>query len=141
MTRMRSSLFTFLLVVPSAFAGGKDPSSLAPAYDAKTEIQFEGQVAGTREVSTGPLQGVYLTVTAKGESTDLYLAPVAFIKMIDAHFNAGETVEVTGSKVVFNGKDLVLTRELRLGKTTLALRDKNGSPNWLWTTKGFPSGL
>lgn len=143
MTRMRSALMTFLLAVPGTFAGGKDPAVAAPAYDTKTEIQFEGSVSEVRQVSSGALIGTFLTVKTKAESVDLYLGPVEFIKMFDIQFKNGDAVEVTGSKVKIDGKDLVLGREVRLGngKTTLVLRDAKGSPNWLWMSKSFPSGL
>lgn len=141
MTRMRSAVMMFLLAVPGAFAGGKDPAPAAPAYDTKTEIQFEGSVTKVRQVSSGALLGAFLTVKTKAESIDLYLGPAEFIKLFDMQFKNGDAVEITGSKVKFDGNDLVLAREVKLGKTTLVLRDANGSPNWLWMSKNFPSGL
>lgn len=141
MTRMRNSLLTFLLVVPGAFAGGKEPATPGPVYDAKTEVQFEGVITEVRQVAEGPLDGVYLNVKTKAESLELYLAPVQFVKMLDVPLKTGDTVEVTGSKVNYNSKALILTRELKVGKTGFEFRDKTGSPNWLWITKGFPSGL
>jgi hypothetical protein len=141
MTRMRSSVLSFLLVVPGAFAGGKEPAAPGPVYDAKAEIQFEGTVSEVRQVSQDPVKGVYLNVKTKSEAVDVYLAPGEFLKMLDVQFKAGDSVEVTGSKVPYNGKDLVLARTVRVGKTTFAFRDKTGSPNWLWIIKGYPSGL
>jgi len=141
MIRMRSALVTFLLFVPGVFAGGKDPAAAGPAYDSKTEIQFQGSVTEVRQVSSGALTGTFLTVKSKSESVDLYLGPPEFIKLFNMQFKDGDAVEVIGSKVKFDGADLVLGREVRLGKTTLVLRDAKGSPNWLWMSKGFPSGL
>jgi hypothetical protein len=141
MIRTRNSLFTLLLVMPGTFAGGKDPMAPAPAYDTTTEVQFEGVVSEVRQVSSGPLQGIYLTVKTKSESVDLYLGPAEFIKLFDVQFKNGNGVEVTGSKVKFEGRDLVLGREVRLGKTTLVLRGAKGAPNWMWLSRSFPTGL
>jgi hypothetical protein len=61
---------------------------------------------------------------------------------MDVPLRAGsKDVGVTGSKVKFDGNDLVLARELRVGKTVLSLRDEKGFPNWLWVTRGITSGF
>ena len=141
MTRLRSSLLSFLMVMPGVFAGAKDPAVTAPAYDTKTETQFEAIVGEARQVSSGALIGTFLTVKYKGESLDVYLGPDEFVKLFEVQFKAGHEVQVTGSKVKFEGKDLILAREVEIGKVTLRLRDGQGSPNWLWMKKSFPTGL
>ena len=41
---------------------------------------------------------------------------------------------------VFEGADLILSREIRLDHTTLRVRDKDGSPLWKYFLKTIPTG-
>jgi len=94
-------------------------------------------IGGVHEISSGALVGVYLTVKTRTADVELYLGPSEFIKMFDVHFKSGDDIRATGSKVKFENKDLVLARELEVGKSliTLTLRDAKGTPQWLWMTK------
>lgn len=138
---LEKSLFALLLTIPGAPAASKEAVAPAPGYDLKAEVQFEGLIGDVREVTSGTLEGIFLTVKTKNENVNLYLDPVPFIKLFHMQLKAGEGVEVTGSKVKFESKDLVLGREVQIGKTTLVLRSADGSPNWLWMVKDYPSGL
>lgn len=127
----------------AAFGGGKDPkTSAGPAYDRGSESKFLGKIAEVREVPKGELPGgIYLTVkTEKGDSVNVYVGPREFVKIFDVTFKAGEEVEVLASKVKFEGGDIFLAREIRMGQVTLILRDDTGAPNWEWG-KAFPTGL
>jgi hypothetical protein len=65
-----------------------------------------------------------------------------FIKLMAMPIRNGlKDVGITGSKVKFEGTDLVLARELRIEKTVLSIRDETGFPNWLWATRtGIATG-
>jgi hypothetical protein len=129
--------------VTPAFGGGKDAAIDVPQYNIKTEVDFIGAIAKVREVPRGEaLAGIHLTIQSKGDAIEVYLGPADFIKLMDVPLRAGsKDVGVTGSKVKFDGNDLVLARELRVGKTVLSLRDEKGFPNWLWVTRGITSGF
>jgi hypothetical protein len=129
--------------VAPAFGGGKDAASDVPQYNIKTEVDFIGAIVKVREVPRGEaFAGIHLTIQSKGEAIEVYLGPADFIKLMDMPLRAGlKDVGVTGSKVKFDGNDLVLARELRVDKTVLSLRDEKGFPNWLWTTRGTTSGF
>ena len=45
-------------------------------------------------------------------------------------FAKGDSIEVTGSKVTQGGTPYVIAREVIKDGTTLALRDKSGTPQW-----------
>ncbi len=127
----------------AAFGGGKDPKSPAgPAYDRSSETKFIGKIVEVREVPAGQvLAGIHLTVKMeKGENVNVYVGPRAFVKIFDVTFSAGQEVEVLASKVKFEDGEIFLAREIRMGQTTLILRDDNGSPNWEWG-RAFPTGL
>lgn len=141
MSWLQKCLFSMLLTMPGALAGAKETVAPAPEYDLKTEVQFEGIIGDVREVTIGALQGIFLTVKTTSDTVDVYLGPAEFIEFFGVHFKIGKGLEVSGSKVKFEGKGLVLGREIRVGKTTLVLRTADGSPNWLWMAKGYPGGL
>lgn len=138
---LQNFLCALLLIIPGALAGSKDPVAPVPGYDLKTEGQFEGFISDVSEVTSGVLQGVFLRVKTKNENVDLYLGPAEFMKLFDMRLRIGNDVVVIGSKVKFENNVLVLGREVRIGRTTLVLRSADGTPNWLWVVRSYPSGL
>ena len=132
-----------LLLALSAFGGGKDAKSTVPDYPRATETKFMAKVVESREVGKeSVLEGVYLTVTVKTDTLKVYVGPKDFVKLFGVTFKAGEEIEVTGAKVQFEGSDLILARELRMGHVTLILRDDSGWPNWDYNKpRAFPTGL
>jgi hypothetical protein len=132
-----------LALVASAFGGGKDPAAGAPPqYNVKSEIDFVGTIVKVSEVPAGEaFAGIHLTMQSKGDAIEVYLAPADFMKLMAVPLHPGmKLVGITGSKVKFEGNDLVLARELRSEKTVLILRDETGFPNWLWARPGIATG-
>ena len=122
------------LAVPS---GQKDTAPAAePRYDTATNIDVMMVVTDVKDVAEGnPLSGMHLIVRresakAKSETTDVYLAPDDYMKGCGCHFAKGDRIQVKGSRVKYNGGPAVLARELRLGATTVFLRDEHGVPYW-----------
>lgn len=145
MKSIASSVMTLALVLGAAqaFGGDKDPDSNAPQYNVKTEVAIKGTVEKVRVVPVGEaFAGVHITlkVIKTGESQDVFISPAEFLKFMDVTFHAGmKDVTVTGSKVKFEGNDLVLAREARIENVVLSLRDEKGFPNWLWITHSGPT--
>jgi hypothetical protein len=144
MKTIASSVMAVALVVgiTPVFGGDSDPARV-PQYNVKTEIEFRGTIAKMREVPPGnAYAGVHLTIqTAKSETFEIYLGPADFIKFVGMPLRQGlKDVTVIGSKVKFEGNDLVLARELRVENSVFSLRDEKGFPNWLWIT-GTATGL
>lgn len=131
-----------LLMAMSAFGGGTDAKVAAPAYQRSAETKFIAKVAEVREVSKGGLEGIYLTVTVKSDTLNVYVGPAAFVKIFGVAFTPGEEIEVTGAKAQVNGADVILAREIALGRVTLILRDEDGWPNWDYNKpRPYPTGL
>jgi hypothetical protein len=132
-------------VVP-AFGGDKDPAdNNVPQYNVKSEVDFKGTIAKVREVPVGEaFAGIHLTINSfkGGEVLEVFVGPADFLKLMDMKFHPGkDTIGVTGSKVKFEGNDMVLAREVRIGQVILSLRDEKGFPNWLWATRtGISTG-
>lgn len=144
MKRIAGSLFTliFALGTASAFDGNTIVSSPAPSYNPKTELEVSGQIAGVREASSGVLRGTFLTVKTRTATVEVYLGPTDFIKMFGVELRNGDDVTAVGSKVKVENKEIVLGRDLEVGKVKLTLRDEKGDPNWLWMNKTeIPTGF
>jgi DNA/RNA endonuclease YhcR with UshA esterase domain len=60
----------------------------------------------------------------------LHLAATKYVKSYEMVFNKGDEVEVTGSKVKFNGADTILVREITRGQDSFVFRDEKGKPVW-----------
>jgi len=132
------------LGVAPGFGGGKDPTVGLPQYNLKTETNFVGTIAKVREVPIGEaFAGIHVTMQSKSETIEVYLGPADFIKLMGMPLRPGvKDVTVIGSKVKFEGSDLVLARELRIDHTELLLRDEKGFPNWIWAAVGaIPTGF
>jgi len=114
-------LFTF--GASSAFGSDIPAPGPEPTYNTQTEIEVTGVIGGVHEILNGVLVGVYLTVKTKTADVELYLGPSKFIKMFDVQFKNEDDIKAIGSKVKFEDKDLVLAREVEIGKITLTLRD------------------
>jgi hypothetical protein len=142
MKTILGAVITLALITP-AFGGGKDPAAGVPQYNVKSETDFVGTILKIREVPAGEaFAGVHLTMQNKNETIDVFLGPADFIKLMAMPLRQGlKDVGITGSKVKFEGNDLVLARELRVEKTVLSIRDETGFPNWLWLTRtGISTG-
>lgn len=135
--KLASSLTTLLIASSGVFAG--DPT---PGYNLKTETEITGSIGSVSQISTGALQGVFLTVKTKGDTLDVYLAPADFIKIFDVQLKPGVEITATGSKVKFGDKEIMLARAVGIGKVDLILRDPKGTPQWLWMNRhDIPTGL
>ncbi|SPE37449.1 conserved exported hypothetical protein [Candidatus Sulfopaludibacter sp. SbA3] len=118
------------LLAPRAASAGQ-PAPAEPRYDPGATVEFDGIVTETREVPrSSPMRGLHLTVDTGRESLDVYLAPMEFMKGFDFSFAKGDRINVTGSKVKFNGGAVVLAKEVRRQGQTVYLRDASGSPYW-----------
>lgn len=108
-------------------------SQAVPKYDPSTETVFKGTVVEVRDrqcpVSGGMGSHVVLSLQ-DGSTIEVHLASTKFVKSYDLVFNKGDQLEVTGSKVKFEGVDTIFAREVKRGDDTFVFRDKNGKPVW-----------
>ena len=132
-----------LLLALSAFGGGKDPKPATPEYSRGAETKFIAKVVEAKEVGKeSALPGIYLTVTVKTDTVKVYVGPKEFVNLFGVTFKAGEEIEITGAKAQFEGGELILAREIAIGRVTLILRDESGWPNWDYNKpRALPTGL
>jgi DNA/RNA endonuclease YhcR with UshA esterase domain len=126
-------LFVAVTTAPG-FAVQKSSSSAdVPKYDPATEATYKGVVEDVKDyvcpVSGG--MGSHLTLKlADGKTIEVHVATTQFLKAYEFIFKSGDQVEVTGSKVKFQGVDTIFAREIKRGNEIMVLRDKEGKPAW-----------
>ena len=104
-----------------------------PKYDPTTEAVFKGTVQEVTDrqcpVSGGMGSHVLLQL-GDGTTIEVHLATTKFLKTYELVFNKGDEIEVTGSKVKFEGVDTIFARQVKHGNDTYVFRDKDGRPVW-----------
>jgi hypothetical protein len=132
-----------LLLAPAAFAaqrgmqwhgsGGWGPGSqYHRLYDTSTVQTMSGEVVSVDHVTPmqGMSSGIHMTVKTATETVSVHLAPSWYLENQDVKLEPKDTVEVTGSRITFQGKPAVIAAEVRKGEEVLKLRDDNGFPVW-----------
>jgi len=56
--------------------------------------------------------------------------PAWYIQRQDMKIVPGDKVEITGSRITFQGKPAIIAAEVKKGIEILKLRDENGFPVW-----------
>jgi DNA/RNA endonuclease YhcR with UshA esterase domain len=65
-----------------------------------------------------------------GKPIEVFAGPTVFLQRQAFPLAKGDAIEVTGSRVTFNGTPALLARQIKKGDTILILRDENGRPVW-----------
>jgi hypothetical protein len=108
-------------------------SAAVPKYNAATEAVFKGTVQEVRDRQCPVSGGLGSHVVLKledGTTIEVHLATKKFVDEYELVFNVGDQLEVTGSKVVFEGVETIFAREVKRGNDVYVFRDKNGKPVW-----------
>ncbi len=122
-----------VIAAPAVAAGKAGSQAAAPKYDRTTEATFKGTVEDVHDREcpvSGGMGGHIVLKLGDGKTIEVHLATTKFMKNYDLVFNKGDQVEVTGSKVVFEGVETIFAREIKRGNDTFVFRDKDGSPVW-----------
>ena len=122
-----------VIVVPTLAAEKGNPQTAVPKYNPATEVTLKGRVDDVRDRQcpvSGGMGAHVILKTGDGKTIEIHLATTKFMKNYDLVFNKGDQIEVTGSKVVFEGVETIFAREVKRGNDTFAFRDKDGNPVW-----------
>ena len=105
-------------------------------YNPKTVVTVSGVV-----VSKTPPSGkqglpylVYLTVQTEAGQITVFLGPNLFVEQQPVEIKALDRIQVTGSKIMWGGKPVILAAVVKKGDQVVKLRDPNGVP--LWSDRG-----
>lgn len=125
-------MFLAVVATPMGFAqGGMGQPTQGPKYNPSTEVTVKGTVGEVKEV-TSPMgwAGEHLTLKTENETLDVHLGPASFLAEKKFSLAKGDQIEVTGSKIKYEGTDALLAREVKKGDQTLTLRNAQGIPQW-----------
>jgi len=109
------------------------PGAGVPKYDPATEAVFKGAVEEVRDRQCPVSGGMGAHVVLKlenGSTIEVHLATTKFLKEFELVFAVGDELEVTGSKVMFEGVETIFAREVKRGNDVFVFRDKDGKPVW-----------
>jgi DNA/RNA endonuclease YhcR with UshA esterase domain len=102
-----------------------------PRYDPASEVTVTGVVQEVMQVSGQRAGGgTHLALDTNAGSLDVHLGPSAFLAEQGFTFVKGDQIEVTGSKVKYEGDDALIARKVKKGDRVLTLRNEQGIPVW-----------
>lgn len=110
--------------------GAGDPYSRL--YDPKTVETLGGEVVSLEKFTPGKRMsyGVHFTLKTDKETIPVHLGPSWYVEKQTVALAQGDKVEVTGSRIMYEGKPTIIAAEVKKGGQVLKLRDTNGVPAW-----------
>jgi hypothetical protein len=110
--------------------GAGDPSGRM--YNPQTVETISGEVVSVDRSTSGRRMslGVHFTLKTEKETVPVHLGPSWYLEKQGVAVAAGDKVEVTGSRITYQGKPAVIAREVKKGGQVLKLRDAAGVPAW-----------
>ena len=108
---------------------GSGPGGL---YNPKSVVTVAGTVVSMTPspVKPGLPYLVYLTLQTGEGKISIFLGPSLYVEKLPAHIEVLDRIQVTGSKITWEGSSVILAAEVKKGDTVLTLRDPNGVPVW-----------
>ncbi len=135
-TQVSKSLFATgcLVLALASTAYGQRRAGYGPGahnYDPQTEVTISTAVQEVvQSTRKGVCTGTHLIVKTDAGTQEVHLGPTSYLDSQQFSFAKGDEIEVTGSKVVLQGNDVILARQIKKGGKTLVLRNAQGVPNW-----------
>lgn len=129
--RLLSFATVFLFVLPAASQTPQKTSPPGRRYDPAAEVTVKGTIeAVERQEGRKGWAGVHITLKTEKETLTVHLGPAWFLEKNKMELAKNDEVEITGSRVKFGEKDVLLARLLKKGEQSLTLRDEQGIPAW-----------
>jgi len=114
-------------------SGGWGPGTqYGRLYNPQSMETISGEVVKVDLITPakGMSGGVHLMIRTDKETISVHLGPAWYLQRQDVKMIPGDRVEITGSRITFQGKPTIIAAELKKGEEILRLRDENGFPVW-----------
>jgi hypothetical protein len=107
-------------------------SSYNRIYNTTTVVTVRGEVLALDRIRPlkGMAYGVHLTLRTDHGTLSVHLGPEWYLENQDIKIMPKDSLEVTGSKIVLEGKPALIAARVKRGDEHLKLRDENGVPFW-----------
>ncbi|MBM4276039.1 MAG: DNA-binding protein [Deltaproteobacteria bacterium] len=125
--------FLWAFAVSGALAPSKESGESRPGlFDPKTVETVSGIVVAVPPPAAkgGVPQPAHLALKTDRETLMVILGPAWFFERQGFAISALDKIQVTGSRVMFQGKPGLIAAEVKKGDRTLKLRDEKGTPLW-----------
>lgn len=103
-------------------------------YNQGSQITFSGVVTGVQKVKPMANMDTGTTLLVKndqgGGTAVVELGPTWFVDQQVTKIKAKSRIQVTGSKVIIDGRGVILAKLVKSGNSVLALRRPDGRPYW-----------
>lgn len=101
-------------------------------YDPATVLPLKGEVVWIKKLvpAEGMADGLHLLLKTRDESIPVHLGPLWYLERQDFFFEQGDVIEVTGSRVIFEGMPALMAVEIKKTDKVLLLREASGFPLW-----------
>lgn len=110
--------------------GARD--SYSRMYNPQTAETLSGEVVNVDKFTPNKNMsyGVHLTLQTPKETVPVHLGPGWYIDKQPLTIAAGDKIEVTGSRIMYQGKPAIIAAEVKKGDKVLKLRNATGIPAW-----------
>jgi hypothetical protein len=121
-----------LSLAPFSWAQPQAGKGKPVQYDPKTVVTVQGIViAAPQPTAKGALpERAQLTLKTEKEKLAVYLGPGWFVEKQGMKITDLDQIQVTGSRIMVQGKPAVIAAEVRKGSQVLKLRNEQGQPLW-----------
>jgi hypothetical protein len=104
----------------------------ARLYDSNTIETVKGEVVSVKTFTPGKgmAPGVHVQLETGNGTLPVHLGPVWYLENQDFKIEVKDVVDVTGSRVTFDGAPALIAAEVKKGDDILRLRDRDGYPAW-----------
>ena len=136
-------LCLFLVTYVSAQPGrGLNRGNITRLYDTSTVETITGKILKIDTVQSGygRFPGILVTLKTEKQETKIYTAPSWYLDEQKIKFNTGDSLSVTGSRVTFQDKPLIITKEFNYHNKKNIIREENGTPVWAGKRMGPGKG-
>lgn len=110
-------------------AGGGGPAN---PYDPQTVTTVSGVVVSLTppQAEAGLPYLAYLTLRTETEKIKVFLGPSLYIDKLPVKINVLDRIQVTGSRITWEGQPVIMAAEIKKAGQILKLREPNGTPVW-----------
>jgi hypothetical protein len=101
-------------------------------YNPQIVTIVTGVVALVEQVApaTGNFYGIHLQLKTDSEELSVHLGPTWFIEGQGMKIEEGDTIEVRGSRIKYEGVPTIIAAQVKKGNSVLRLRNDDGFPVW-----------